>query len=296
MKQTIVRASQLIVERGDVSLACIDSGPADCPSVLLLHGLAGHMGEWLVAAASLERSYRVARFDQRGHGASTRAPSDLSRAAFVADTIAVIEKLELAPVVLVGQSLGAHTAFLVAAERPDLVAGLLVAETSPERDPFARARLAVLLRAWPVPFTSRATALEFFGGDSLAATFWLDGLEERAGAWWPRFECQVVLGALREVTERSFWSEWERVRAPTLIVRGEAGSLDGQVAKQMLERGAVTELVEIAGGGHDIHLEQPQSWLGAVHWLIETIGVGERRLAGPTGHAIASASAAGSSG
>ena len=170
-----------------------------------------------------------------------------------------------------GQSLGGHTAFLVAAERPDLVAALVVAETSPQRDQLARDRVAVLLRAWPVPFRSRAGALEFFGGDPAVAAVWLEGLEERGGAWWPRFECQIVLDALAEVTGRSFWDEWESIRVPTLLVRGELGWLEGPVAERMQTHRS-TQLLELPGAGHDVHLEQPEAWSAAVVAFLETLG------------------------
>ncbi len=246
-----------IVARGGVDLFCIDSGCDGEGAVLLLHGLAGHVGEWRQTAGWLSESRRVVAFDQRGHGASTRTPRDMSRAAFVDDTIQVIEQLDLAPVTLVGQSLGGHTAFLVAAERPDLVSSLVVVEASPQRDPLARDRVAVLLRAWPVPFPSQSAALEFFGGRSPAAAIWLEALEERDGGWWPRFECRVVLDALSEGTARSFWNEWDRVCAPTLIVRGEHGWLDATVARQMQQRAPSASLAEVAGAAHDVHLEQP---------------------------------------
>ena len=45
---------------------------------------------------------------------STTRPGDLSREAFVADVIHVIESAVGGPVALVGQSMGGHTAMLVA--------------------------------------------------------------------------------------------------------------------------------------------------------------------------------------
>ena len=260
VNQSLSTPTQIVVRRDDVSLVGHDSGPRHGPTVVLLHGLAGHAGEWRATVASLSASCRVVAFDQRGHGASTRSPADMSRAAFVADAVAVIEQLGLAPAILVGQSLGAHTAFLTAAARPDIVRGLVVAEASPERDPLARDRLAVLLRAWPVPFASRASALEFFGGDSPIASVWLDGLEVHGGAWWPRFECQTVLDSLCELTERSYWDEWEALDVPTLLVRGEHGWLDANVARRMLQCCSAASLVEIGGAGHDVHIEQPDAW------------------------------------
>src|SRR4051794_3419557 len=123
-------ASEFVFERAGVRLAGLDFG-GEGPPVLLLHGLAGYAGEWAETAGWLTERCRVVALDARGHGRSERFPADVSRAAHVADAAFAIERLALAPVVAVGQSLGGQTALLLAAERPDLVRGLVVADASP---------------------------------------------------------------------------------------------------------------------------------------------------------------------
>ncbi|MER7577568.1 alpha/beta fold hydrolase [Streptomyces sp. NPDC126514] len=49
----------------------------------MLHGLAGHAGEWDATARRLRSRYRVVAVDQRGHGSSERHPQDVSRVADV---------------------------------------------------------------------------------------------------------------------------------------------------------------------------------------------------------------------
>lgn len=116
------------VEREKVRLSVTDSGGHGSP-VLLLHGLAGASLELLPTGKILLRTHRVLLLDQRGHGRSTRRPADLSREAFVADVVDVLQ--EFCPgekVTLIGQSMGAHAAFLVAHARPDLVNQLIMLE------------------------------------------------------------------------------------------------------------------------------------------------------------------------
>jgi pimeloyl-ACP methyl ester carboxylesterase len=74
--------------------------------VVILHGLAGSAREFLPTAAALPE-FRTVLVDLRGHGSSTRCPHDLSREAFVADVVRVIEEVAAGPVVLVGQSMAA---------------------------------------------------------------------------------------------------------------------------------------------------------------------------------------------
>jgi len=60
------------------------------PTVVLLHCLAGHCGEWADTARGLAGAHRTIRMDQRGHGRSTRHPHQLSREAYADDVAAVI--------------------------------------------------------------------------------------------------------------------------------------------------------------------------------------------------------------
>ncbi|MFF9011166.1 alpha/beta fold hydrolase [Streptomyces goshikiensis] len=170
------------VVREGVRISCRDWGGSG-PPVVLLHGLAGHAGEWDTLARNLSRHYRIVAVDQRGHGASERRPGDVSRAAYVADVVAVIGQLDLRSPVLVGQSLGGHTAMLTAATHPDLLRALVLIEAGPGRsNPNVQAEIGAALGAWPTPFPSRRVAVEFFGGGAVGEG-WAAGLEERADGW-----------------------------------------------------------------------------------------------------------------
>ncbi|MET0492949.1 MAG: alpha/beta fold hydrolase, partial [Actinoplanes sp.] len=104
-------------------LSCLAEGSG--PVVVLLHGLAGSAQEMIVSLPG----HRTIAPDQRGHGHSIRRPEDLSREAYVRDVLTVIDALaEGERVALVGQSMGAHTAMLVAAWHPERVSSLIMLE------------------------------------------------------------------------------------------------------------------------------------------------------------------------
>jgi pimeloyl-ACP methyl ester carboxylesterase len=254
----------LLLDRDGVRLTGVDFGGHGRP-VLLLHGLAGHAREWAETASWLAESCRVLAFDARGHGGSERLPADVSLAAHVADVVHAVERLRLDPVTLVGQSLGGLTALLVAAERPDLVAGLIVADASPAAgDEASVAEVGDALSRWPVPFASREAAIEFFGGPSVSADAWADGLERRDGGWWPSFDVDVMIRTLSQAAARSYWGEWERVSCPTLVVRAGNGIVTAADARAMVDRLPHARLVELPGAGHDLHLDRPAEWRSAL--------------------------------
>ncbi|MFJ6481001.1 MULTISPECIES: alpha/beta fold hydrolase [unclassified Streptomyces] len=248
--------SEHTVVREGVRVSCRDWGGSG-PSVVLLHGLAGHAGEWDAVARDLSPRYRVVALDQRGHGASERRPQDVSRAAYVADTVAVVEQLGLRQPVLVGQSLGGHTAMLAAAAHPGLFRALVLVEAGPggpNRD--VQVEIGGWLDAWPRPFPSREAAVEFLGGGPVGEG-WAAGLVEREGGWWPRFERDVMVGSLAEVAQRSFWDEWSKVTCPTLAVLGQNGIIPPGEVSDMLRRRPETVALSVPRTGHDVHLERP---------------------------------------
>jgi pimeloyl-ACP methyl ester carboxylesterase len=240
-----------------VRLACWDFGGRG-RAVLMVHGLAGHSGEWTETAAALGTEFRIIAFDQRGHGRSERRPGDVSRRAFVADVVAVIEELSLAPAVLVGQSMGGGTAFLAAAAHPELVDSLVMIEASPDGPlPELPPHICSWLERWPIPFADETEARTFFLSQGLAPGAWSEGLERREGGLWPAFDNDVLVEGIADLASRDYWSEWRCIRCPTLLVRGERGNIPAGHYEELVAALSRGQSVTIAGAGHDVHLDAP---------------------------------------
>jgi pimeloyl-ACP methyl ester carboxylesterase len=239
--------------------------------VLLLHGLLGYAREWHSTATWLSRTHRVVAPEQRGHGRSEREPADVSPEAFVADAEFWIERLGLAPAVVVGQSLGGITALRLAARRSDLVRGLVVCEATPAQDPHGVARLREWLETWPVPFPSDAAALAFFGGDTLFARTWTAGLEHGDDGLRPAFDPAVLLAVLARANARDHWAEWSGIACPILIVRARDGVSRDEV-QRMRDLRPAAQLAEIADARHDVHLEQARRWRAVLEPFLASLG------------------------
>ena len=70
-------------------------------------------------------------YDARGHGASSTVPGDATVGDFGRDALAVMDSLGLERAVLCGLSLGGIAAMWVAAQAPERVAALILANTAP---------------------------------------------------------------------------------------------------------------------------------------------------------------------
>jgi pimeloyl-ACP methyl ester carboxylesterase len=264
------------LRREGTRLSCRDFG-GDGPAVVFLHGLAGHAGEWANTAAALVADHRVLAIDQRGHGRSERHPADISREAFVADVALIIKQLELAPVILVGQSMGGNTAFLTAAAYPEQVTALVIIEASPDGPaPDLSKHIQRWLDRWPVPFPSPDRAAEFFSSQGLEPGAWVAGLERRGNGLWPAFDKTVIVDCIADLAAHDYWAHWQTIRCPTLIIRGDRGNVSAKHLQRAADAIADAQIATIPNSGHGVHLDNPREWTRALQQFLR-----RHRLTGP---------------
>ncbi|WP_203135626.1 alpha/beta fold hydrolase [Microbacterium sp. JZ31] len=122
----------------------------DAPTVLLLHGggVAGWM--WESLRDHLRNQYRVLVVDLPGHGRSVDQPY-LSHGETIRAIAALLRtEAKGRPATVVGFSLGAQLAILLASEHPALVGGVVVVSAQANAAPLTPATLALLRIAAPL--------------------------------------------------------------------------------------------------------------------------------------------------
>jgi pyruvate dehydrogenase E2 component (dihydrolipoamide acetyltransferase) len=115
-------------------ITALMAGPADATeTIVFLHGLGGSQSTWASVLGHFAESYRIAAVDLPGHGASDKPSpdsTDYSISGLAAKLGEFLEKLELAPAVLIGHSLGGATALQLALDRPKLVRALALVNSA----------------------------------------------------------------------------------------------------------------------------------------------------------------------
>lgn len=254
---------------GSVRLAWKDFG-GEGPAVLLLHGLFGRATTWEGTAAWLRPHFRVVGLDQRGHGLSDKPDGAYSRDDYVDDAVAVIEALRLQPAIVIGHSMGALNAWVLAARRPDLVRALVLEDmTAATARPDPGAWVRDWLSDWPLPFSSMAHMRAYFGQPVLADYFSEVMAEDETG-YHPRFRIEHMVESSVQIESRDHWEELDQVRCPTLVVRGAESEYRREDLQAMAARIPGGRFVEVPQAGHVVHYDQPVAWRMAVEpFLLE---------------------------
>lgn len=252
------------------------SGPEpsdERPGVLMLHGLLGRASHWAATARRLAPRYRALALDQRGHGHSERPEGPYSTEAYLADAIAAVEQLDLAPVTVIGHSMGALTAWQLAAHRPDLVAAVVICDMRAAALGEAGQReWEEWTRSWPLPFATLEDARHWFGEqDSWAdppnpvrGDFFAEVMAEGDDGWRPQYAPRHLLRSRDPWIRDAHWDELAGVGCPTLVVRGldgELGRAEAQEMVRVLRRG---RYAEIPDAGHLVPWDQPDAWCDTV--------------------------------
>lgn len=271
-----------------------DQGPLDGDDVVvLLHGFPERATSWRDVAPLLHAAgLRTLAVDQRGYGPRARPPRrrDYRAALLRDDAVAVLEAAaaHVGPdrrVHLVGHDWGAVVAWLVAAERPDLVA-TLTALSVPHPGAFLRAglRSPQLLRSWYVAAFNVPGLAERLarrpGGP-------VDRLLARTGMTRPelaRFRAEVVddgalpgaLGWYRALGLSAGAMGAGRVRVPTTFVWSDGDTaVDRWGAEHCADFvRADYELVVLTGVTHWIPTQAPEAAAEAVLARVASAGRG----------------------
>ena len=263
------------IRGGSQWLTGTDTGAGE--PVVLLHGLASTHRWWDLVAQRLPR-FRVVRFDHRGHGGSSVPVDGYDLDTLVADTLDVLDQLNLGPAVLAGHSLGAAVALRIAAAHPDRVAALACVDGGLYDPPSlfgavweqARAQMLrprrgritpAVLRAWLASTDLPAAALP-----AILANYDATGpdgtLRLRLA---PRHEEQLA----HDLWRQDPLPFLQAVRAPVLALAAHQGDPRQDLPRRESIQRARTLLgtlltVDWVPGGHELPLEHPDQVANAL--------------------------------
>lgn len=243
------------------------------PALLLVSGIKGTAAFWDDNAATLARSFRVLRFDQRGMGASTRGTARSTSDQLAQDCLAILDAAGVERAVLLGHSAGGCIAMSLARQAPDRLTGLILSGSWLKQNRYMSAlfetRLAILDQH-PRAYAASATLMAY--PPTWLEAHWNVYESAIAGAPATNEERQILrerIDALRSF-DGSAWSS--SLTLPVLIL----GARDDMVVPAFLQEELAAGLpgarkTMLDTGGHYFPVSRPDAFTANVAEWIGTL-------------------------
>ncbi|OBK30335.1 alpha/beta hydrolase [Mycobacterium asiaticum] len=236
--------------------------------LVLVHGLMGRGTTWGRQVPWLTRLGAVYTYDAPWHrGREVDDPYPISTERFVADLADAVAPLGT-PAVLVGHSMGALHSWCLAAERPELVAALVVEDMAPDFVGRTTGPWEPWLHALPVEFDSAEQVFAEFG--PIAGQYFLEAFDRTATGWRLHGHPLRWIEIAAEWGTRDYWSQWRAVRSPALLIEaGNSVAPPGQML-QMHETDCPTTYLKITEAGHLVHDDAIEPYRRAVESFLNS--------------------------
>ncbi len=250
--------------------------------VVIVHGLYGSSDNWLNIGKRLAEKHTVYMIDQRNHGRSPFAPShtfnDLRN-----DLEEFFEQHKIEKAILLGHSMGGKVAMWFAADFPEKIEKLVIADIAPKdylllkEDSQFYLHQNILLAMQEIDFSmvkSRNDVDDFMAlkiDDKRIRQFLLKNVEmnKKTKQYQWRVNAPVLYDHLDEIVSgvnRSWLDDRIPITAyPVVFIRGllskyildEDKALIGEIYPD-------AQIIDIPGAGHWLHAEKPEEFMRAV--------------------------------
>ncbi|MGB3524407.1 MAG: alpha/beta fold hydrolase [Flavobacteriales bacterium] len=229
--------------------------------VVVLHGLFGSGDNFGSIGRTLSAEFDMVLVDERDHGRSPHTER-ITYPLMAEDVHALVTKLGLKEIVLVGHSMGGKTAITFAQRWPELLKHLVVIDIGPREYPIGdhAAIIAALASSDPASKGSRKEM-----EDHLSASIPEPGVVQflMKSLYWEqpdrlgwRFNVPVLQ---RDMDHILAAMGPEVVRVPTLFIRGgKSGYITREDLPQLKEQFPQSRVETVPYAGHWVHAQAPE--------------------------------------
>jgi 3-oxoadipate enol-lactonase len=240
-----------------VRLAYQIDGAQDAPAIVMINSLGTNMGMWDEQAGPFSQSFRVVRYDCRGHGASDVLPGPYTIELLGRDLLSLLDNLAIEQAHLCGLSLGGVVAQWFAASYPERVKRVILANTA--------ARIGTR-ESW----TTRIETVQAGGmaaiHDAVLARFLSEGFRiahadvtERIGTMLMETRSEGYIAACEALRDADLHAMLASITTPSLIIGSELDeSTPVAQAYELRDAIAGSQLAILPQVAHLSNVEQPE--------------------------------------
>ena len=235
--------------------------------LVLLAGLGYPGWQWHRMAPLLASHCQVIMPDNRGVGKSAKPPGPYTASMLAADTVGLLDALEIDQAVVMGHSMGGFIAQALALEYPQRVRKLILAATNfggPHHVPIKPAAMAVLTDTSEDALTRLKNGILVSTAPGFADKH--PDIIENWLAWRAAnplapagYQAQLAIGLGLLSEEAAFETKLPAITAPTLILFGAHDAVVPPANAELLARQIAHSRVHILpNAGHFFPLETPE--------------------------------------
>jgi 3-oxoadipate enol-lactonase len=245
------------VKANGITVRCRIDGPAGAPWLVFSNSLATDLTMWDPQAEHFSRSYRVLRYDQRGHGRTEAPAGRYSFATLLADALGVMDACGVARAHFCGLSMGGATAMGLAQQASERLDKVIVCDSPCASTPASaqqwEERIAVAQKQGMAPLVE-PTVSRWFPPEIVAAN---PPHLAKIRAMIASTPVDGFIGCAAALGDHDYRSAVAKVTRPVLFIAGAKDGTTPAAMKQMQSELAGSRYVEMPGAGHISNLDQP---------------------------------------
>lgn len=251
------------IQANGITFNCQVDGPEGAPWVVFSNSLATNFSMWDEQVAELRSSFRILRYDQRGHGGTQATEPPYNFKTLVDDVAALFDALSIERAHFVGISMGGVTGVGLVQRYPGRVARLVACDCPAAATPASAQQWAErigLAKEKGMEALVDVTVGRWFPPEFVAAN---PPILDKVREMIRTTPLDGFVGCAGALSDFDFKSGLGAISTPTLMI---GGSKDAALpGVKFIHSGiAGSKLVELEGAGHLSNLEKPAEFTQAV--------------------------------
>ncbi len=225
------------------------------PALVFVHGWCCDRSYWDAQVPHFAQKYKVVTIDLAGHGESSLGRESYTMEAFGEDIVAVIEKLGIDNIVLIGHSMGGPVILETARQIPERIIGLVGADTfGGIGEPWTQDRIDIFLEPFRSNFEDAASNLirrNFFTLKSDSVL--IDKIVTDMAAGPPEVGIKCVEGNIKYDRATAF----KEVKVP---IRTINSGRNQKTVEEIRKYAPTFEVIAMSNVGHFVMMEDPETF------------------------------------
>jgi 3-oxoadipate enol-lactonase len=239
-------------------------GPQNAPWIVFSNSLATNISMWDDQTRELGKSYRVLRYDQRGHGGTDAPAGRYPYDTLIADAVALMDAVGVDKAWFGGLSMGGATALGLAQQHPGRVHGIMICDHACKSTPASS-------QQWEERIvTAREKGMEGLVEQTVARWFPPE-IREKNPPYIDKVKGMIratpvdgFIGCAAALADHDYNSKVATVKCPVLFMVGEKDGTAPAAMKDMHARLPGSKYVELAGAGHISNMDRPAEFTKAI--------------------------------